>query len=82
MDYEAVLSFAKEHVVLITVEEHQVAGGMGSAVAEYLSTEYPTKIMRLGVQDMFGQSGKQTELIEHYGMDKKTIIKGAKKLAE
>ena len=82
LDQEAILSFAKEHGMLVTVEEHQVAGGVGSAVAEYLSTEYPTKIMRLGVHDMFGQSGNQEELIEHYGMDTKTIVKKAKELAE
>jgi transketolase len=80
LDEEAVLAFAEEHNVLVTVEEHQAAGGMGSAVAEYLSSVRPTRIIRLGVQDLFGQSGEQEELIAHYGMDKKAIVAAAKKL--
>jgi transketolase len=80
LDEEAVFAFAEEHNVLVTVEEHQAAGGMGSAVAEYLSSVRPTRIIRLGVQDLFGQSGEQEELIAHYGMDKKAIVAAAKKL--
>lgn len=74
LDTEAILAFAKEHGALVTVEEHQIAGGMGSAVAEYLTLTHPTKIVRVGVQDRFGQSGNQEELIAYYGMDKKSII--------
>lgn len=74
LDTEAIQDFAKNHDFLITLEEHQVAGGMGSAVTEYLSEAYPTKVIRLGVNDQFGQSGKPEELLRHYGMDKETII--------
>jgi transketolase len=80
LDIDAVLAFAEEHGALITVEEHQAAGGMGSAVAEYLSEVRPTRIVRLGVQDLFGQSGEQGELIAHYGMDTKAIVAAAKKV--
>lgn len=82
LDTEAVLAFAQEHEALVTVEEHQAAGGMGSAVAEYLSEVYPTKIIRLGVQDKFGQSGNQEELIAHYGMDARAIVEAAKILTK
>lgn len=80
LDTEAVLEFAKRHDVLVTVEEHQIACGMGSAVAEFLSEVRPTKILRLGVRDLFGQSGAPEELIAHYGMDAKAIKEGAMKL--
>lgn len=80
LDEEAVLSFAKEHDVIVTVEEHQAAGGMGSAVAEYLGSVHPRKVVRIGVQDEFGQSGKPEELVAFYGMDSASIVKVAKKL--
>lgn len=73
MDREAVIALAKECGAIVTVEEHQVAGGMGSAVAEVLAAEHPTKIAFVGVQDRFGQSGSPTELVAHYGMDKEGI---------
>jgi len=75
LDTEAILAFAKDHDALVTVEEHQVAGGMGSAVAEYLSEVYPTRVVRLGVHDRFGQSGTPEELVAYYGMDEKEITK-------
>lgn len=80
LDTEAILAFANDHDFLVTVEEHQVAGGMGSAVAEYLSETKPTRIVRLGVQDRFGQSGEPTELIVYYGMDVRTIVETVKKV--
>jgi transketolase len=80
LDTEALEVFAKEHSALVTVEEHQVAGGLGSAVAEHLSETVPTRIMRVGVRDQFGQSGEPDELIAHYGMDIPAIIAAARKL--
>lgn len=68
LDREAVVLLAKECGAIVTVEEHQVAGGMGSAVAEVLASEHPTRMKFVGVQDQFGQSGNPLELIEHYGM--------------
>jgi transketolase len=80
LDTEALLAFANEHDALVTVEEHQVAGGLGSAVAEYLSGVKPTRIERVGIKDVFGQSGEPNELIAHYGMDTNAIIEAAQKL--
>jgi transketolase len=78
LDIDALLAFVEEHGRLVTVEEHQVAGGLGSAVAEYLSEVLPTKIARVGVRDQFGQSGEPEELLTHYGMDIPSIITAAK----
>ncbi|MBI5078249.1 MAG: transketolase family protein [Candidatus Yonathbacteria bacterium] len=80
IDRGAIVKLAKECGAIVTVEEHQVAGGMGSAVAEVLAMEHPTKIVFVGVQDQFGQSGKPEELVKHYGMDKDSIKKAVKKL--
>lgn len=80
LDKEAIISFAKENGRIVTVEEHQVAGGMGSAVAEVLSGEYPALIKMVGVNDLFGQSGTPNELIEHYGMGINNIINEVKGL--
>src|SRR3989339_163705 len=73
LDVGAIVSLAKETKRIVTVEEHQVAGGMGSAVAEVLAKEFPTAIEFIGVQDLFGQSGTPDELVEHYGMGKNSI---------
>lgn len=80
MDNEAVIALAKEAKKLVTVEEHQVAGGMGSAVAEVLASNYPTQIEFLGVKDLYGQSGTPDELIEHYGIGKDAIKEAVKKV--
>jgi transketolase len=80
MDNDAVIALAKECKKIVTVEEHQIAGGMGSAVAEVLATNYPTMIEFVGVQDKFGQSGTPNELIEHYGMGKDSIKEAVKKV--
>ncbi|MBI5400931.1 MAG: transketolase family protein [Candidatus Yonathbacteria bacterium] len=80
MDRTAVVALAKECGAIVTVEEHQIAGGMGSAVAEVLSVEHPTKMAFIGVHDKFGQSGTPTELIEHYGMGISHIKEAVKKL--
>lgn len=73
LDKEAIVAFAKSHKAIVTVEEHQAAGGMGSAVAELLSQEHPIKMKIVGVQDKFGQSGTPDELIKHYGLDTESI---------
>lgn len=80
LDRNAVIALAKECGAIVTVEEHQVAGGMGSAVAEVLAVEYPTKMAFIGVHDKFGQSGTPLELIEHYGMGISHIVAAVKKL--
>ncbi|MFZ2303889.1 MAG: transketolase C-terminal domain-containing protein [Minisyncoccia bacterium] len=80
MDRTAVINLAKECGKIVTVEEHQVAGGMGSSVAEILAVEHPIKMSFIGVQDLFGQSGAPLELIKHYGMDKDSIKEAVRKL--
>ncbi len=68
MDEETMIKAAKDAHAIVTVEEHQVAGGMGSAVAEVLAKNYPVPIEFIGVQNRFGESGAPQELIEHFGM--------------
>lgn len=80
IDIEAILSLAKECKAIVTVEEHQIAGGMGSAVAEFLAQNLPTPIEFIGVRDAFGQSGTPDELIEHYGMGKNSIKEAVEKV--
>jgi len=68
LDTETILREAKQAGAIVTVEEHQVAGGFGSAVAEALAQTHPVPQEFIGVRDRFGQSGEPKELIEHYGM--------------
>jgi transketolase len=68
LDKKGILEFVENVDGVITVEEHQVACGMGSAVSELISQENPKKMIFIGVQDKFGQSGDPDELLEHYGM--------------
>ena len=77
-DEKGVFEFAKRCGKIVTVEEHQIAGGMGSAVAEFLAKEYPVPMEFIGVHDQFGESGTPEELIKHFGMDKDSIIKAIK----
>ena len=80
IDVDAVIALAKKTRAIVTVEEHQVAGGMGSAVAEVLAGNFPTAIEFVGVQDKFGQSGTPDELVEHYGMGKDSIKEAVRKV--
>jgi len=68
LDEAAVLAAAKRTGTVITIEEHQIAGGFGSAITEYLSSVYPVPVTRMGIDDQFGQSGEPNELLEHYGL--------------
>jgi transketolase len=77
---EAIISAAKRAGAVVTAEEHQVHGGMGSAVAEVLASNNPVPIEFIGVHDRFGQSGKPEELMEYYGMGIKSIIEAVKKV--
>jgi transketolase len=69
LDEEAILNAAKQASRVVTIEEHQIAGGFGSSIAEFLSEKYPVPIKRIGVNDQFGQSGEPDELLAHYGLD-------------
>ncbi|MES2315760.1 MAG: transketolase C-terminal domain-containing protein [Patescibacteria group bacterium] len=80
IDTNALVALAKETGKIVTVEEHQIMGGMGSAVAEALAQNYAVPIEFIGIQDKFGQSGTPDELIEHYGMGKDSIKEAVKKV--
>ena len=80
MDNKTILKYAQKAGAVVTVEEHQIAGGMGSAVAELLAKEYPVPIEFIGVNDRFGQSGTPDELIEYYGMGVGSIKEAVKKV--
>jgi transketolase len=82
LDEKAILECVKKTGKVVTVEEHQIAGGMGSAVAEFLAKTFPVPIEFVGVKDEFGQSGKPEELIRHYGMDESAIRKAVEKVLE
>lgn len=73
LDSKTIVESAKKTGFLVTVENHSVNGGIGSAVCEALSEEYPAKVLRIGMKDEFGQSGKVEELLKHYGMDAENI---------
>lgn len=78
LDNELILDMAKKTNKVIVAEEHSVIGGLGSAVCELLSQEYPTKIKLIGIQDKFGKSGSPKELLEAYGLTENDIIKAIK----
>ena len=80
LDTDEIIKLAKETRAFVTVEEHQIAGGLGGAVAETLAQNFPTSIEFVGVHDKFGQSGKPNELIEHYGMGKESIKEAVRKV--
>ena len=67
-------------VNIVTVEEHSIIGGLGSAVAEVLSEEAPCKLTRIGINDEFGQSGKPADLLDFYGLNAKHIAKKVKEI--
>lgn len=78
LDGSFLLRFAKDVKAVVTVEEAQAAGGLGGAVAEFLSEHHPVRIGRVGVEDRFGQSGKPSELYEEYGLTAKHIVEKVK----
>ncbi|KND48255.1 MAG: transketolase [Parcubacteria bacterium C7867-004] len=82
LDEEALMDAAKKCGRVITIEEHQIAGGFGSAVAECLSECYPVPVMRLGLRDTFGQSGTPDELLEYYGLTAPKIAETARKFVK
>lgn len=82
LDEKAVLELAKEAGALVTVEEHQITGGLGGAVSEFLAKTLPTPIEFIGVKNQFGQSGKPEELLEHYEMGESHILEAVKKVVK
>ena len=74
IDRELIVKCAKETKRIITVEDHSIIGGLGTAVCEVLSEEYPTKVERMGVPDVFGRSGKAEELLKYFKIDSEAIV--------
>ncbi|MCD8494685.1 MAG: transketolase family protein [Candidatus Pacebacteria bacterium] len=82
LDIPAVVALAKRAGALITCEEHQVAGGLGSLIAETVAAHHPVPMEYIGVHDQFGQSGEPDELMKHYGLDVSDIVRAVKKVIE
>ncbi len=80
IDKEVLIKAAKETNCIITVENHSIIGGLGSAVAEILSENYPTLMKRIGINDAFGESGALDDLFTKYDLTSENIVKEAKKL--
>lgn len=78
IDKEIILESAKKTGKVVTVEEHSVIGGLGSAVCDVLSEELPTPVKKIGMQDMFGESGPAGELVKKYGLDGEGVYKTVK----
>lgn len=78
IDREMIIKCAKETKKLITIEDHSIIGGLGTAVCEVLSEEYPTKVVRMGMQDKFGKSGKAEQLLKYFKLDSEAIIEKVK----
>jgi len=74
IDQEILVKAAKETGLIITCEEHSIYGGLGSAVSEVVSEQHPCKVVKVGIQDTFGESGKPMELIEKYGLSAQHIV--------
>lgn len=80
LDEKGIVDEISKSECAVCVEDHQVAGGLGGAIAELLSKNHPVPIEFIGLQDTFAESGKPKELIEKYGLGKEAIIKAAKKV--
>ena len=75
IDKETIIRAAKETKKVITIEDHNIIGGLGSAVCEVLAEEYPCKVTRMGIKDTFGKSGKADELLKYFNLTSEDIIK-------
>ena len=75
IDRDIIIKAAKETKRIITIEDHSIIGGLGSAVCEVLSEEYPTKVERMGIKDTFGKSGKGAELMKYFNITSEDIVK-------
>ena len=78
IDEEIIIKAAKETGAIVTAEEHNIIGGLGSAVAEVLAENCPVPMQRVGTRDVFGKSGKPADLLKEYGLDADTIVEKAK----
>ena len=74
IDKELIIKCAKETKNLVSVEDHSVIGGLGTAISEVLTDNYPQKLVRMGIDDTFGRSGRAEDLMKYYGIDKNAIV--------
>jgi len=81
LDIETLVRSAKKTGKVLTVEEHQISGGLGGAVAEVLSEMLPTKMKRLGMRDAFGESGDPDELLSKYGLDREAMVRAIREIS-
>ena len=79
IDKEIIIKSAKETEKLISIEEHSVIGGLGTAISEVLTDKYPAKLIRLGMKDCFGKSGNAQALLKYFGLTSKEIIEAVKR---
>jgi transketolase len=82
IDEEAIINAAKETGKVVTVEEHSVIGGLGSAVCDVLAENYPVKVKKIGINDRFGESGPAVELVAKYGLDGEGIYRAVKEFCK
>lgn len=80
LDVDQVLAAARETGAVVTAEEHSVIGGLGGAVCETLAEGFPAPVERVGLRDVFGQSGKADELLEHYGLTPAHLVEAAERV--
>ncbi len=80
LDEKKILELAKKYGAIVTVEEHQISGGLGGAVSEFLAKHAPVPMEFVGLQNVFAESGSPSELLKKYGMTAKDIIRAAKKV--
>ena len=78
IDRELIVKAAKETKAIVTAEEHSIIGGLGSAVSEVVSEECPVIVKKVGVKDVFGESGTPAELLEKYGLTAKHIVESVR----
>ena len=78
LDEELIVEAAKETGKVVTIEEHSVIGGLGSAVCDVLSEKAPTKVLKIGINDTYGESGPAVELVKKYGLESESIYKKIK----
>jgi len=79
IDKDLLIKAAKETNAIVTAEEHSIIGGLGSAVAEIVTEEYPVPVLKVGIKDTFGESGKPDELLKAYGLTVESIVEHSKK---
>lgn len=82
LDVDLVLKAARETGAIVTAEEHSVVGGLGGAVCEALSESYPVPVERVGLRDVFGQSGPAEELLAHYGLTAAHLVEAAERVVQ